>query len=44
MIYSNRFKILEEQTDPTDYEEYEDLPPYNKMAIGELSPGNILIL
>lgn len=34
MLYSNRFKILEEETDPTDYEEYEHLPPYNLLEDG----------
>ena len=34
MFYSNRFKILEEETDPTDYTEYEHLPPYNLLEDG----------
>lgn len=34
MIYSNRFKVLEEETDPTDYTEYEHLPPYNLLEDG----------
>lgn len=32
---TNRFKVLEIPQDPTDYEEYEDIPPYNKLEDGK---------
>ena len=31
----NRFKALEEPEDPTDYEEFEDIAPYNKLRDGK---------
>jgi len=31
----NRFKALEFPQDPTDYEEFEDVPPYNKLKNGK---------
>lgn len=35
MMYSNRFKALEIPQDPTDYEEFEDVAPYNKLEDGK---------
>lgn len=32
---SNRFKLLEIPQDPTDYEDFEDIPPYNKLEDGK---------
>ncbi len=31
----NRFKLLEIQQDPTDYEDFEDVAPYNKLEDGK---------
>ena len=31
----NKFKVLEEENDPTDYEYYEDIAPYNKLQDGK---------
>ncbi len=35
MIRINRFKLLEIPQDSTDYEDFEDIPPYNKLKNGE---------
>lgn len=35
MIKINRFKALEIPKNPTDYEDYEDIPPYNKLEDGK---------
>jgi len=35
MMHSNRFKALEFPQDPTDYEDFEDVAPYNKLVDGK---------
>jgi len=35
MMRSNRFKALEFPQDPTDYEDFEDVAPYNKLVDGK---------
>lgn len=35
IMYLNRFKLLEIPLDPTDYEDYEDIVPYNKLKNGK---------
>ena len=34
----NRFKVLEFPSDPTDYEDFEDVAPYNKLRDGKWTP------
>ena len=34
-MYSNRFKVLEIAQDPTDYDDFEDIAPYNLLDDGK---------